>query len=159
MYRLFTVAAVFIVLAGCEQGGGAGGDKLTPKEKARWEKFRKENPDTFLLVGYLSDFQAWKICVYDFTYYTHRWGEKFDYWSGAEKDKANKYANDLAQEKGVVTVAFVDLVSKDSPQVVWWYSLEGSQVKRSNKAPKKDLEESMKAYLRTLQSNADMMKP
>lgn len=159
MARLLIVGLLLGLMAGCDQGGSGGTtDKLTPKERARWDKFRKENPDTYILVGYLTDFQAWRICIYDNNYYNHRWGEKFDLWSGAEKDKANEYAKLLAQDKGVAAVALVDLTSKESPHVTWWYCLEGDQVKRSAKALKKDLDETMKSYLRTVQSNAEMMK-
>lgn len=159
MGRLLTVGLLLGLLAGCDQGNSKGSnDKLTAKERVRWEKFRKENPDTYILTGYLAEFQGWRMCIYDNNYYNHRWGEKFDLWSGAEKDKANEYAKLLAQDKGVSAVALIDLTNKESPQVTWWYCLEGDQVKRTAKAPKKDLDESMKAYLRTVQANAEMMK-
>lgn len=150
MVRLL-MFGVLVVLLGCQQGGGTKPDP--------WQKFRKENPDTHILVGYLSQFQPpWKICIYDYTFYSHRWGEKFDFWTSAEKDQANVYAKELAQEKGVAAVAFIDLVSKESPQVLWWYTMDGNLVKRSTRAPKKDLEESLNSYLRVIQANAELMK-
>lgn len=156
----FLMFAVLVGLVGCQQGGGSGNDRLSPKERAAWEKFRKDNPDAHILVGYLTEFQPpWRICIYDYTFYGHRWGEKFDFWTTAEKDQANVYAKERAQDKGVAAVAFVDLVSKGDPQVVWWYTMEGTQVKRINKAPKKDLEASLESYLRVVQSNAELMKP
>lgn len=156
MPRFFVLFLFPLAITGCGISSKEdGAPPLTKEQQARWDKFKKEKVHPYMLAAYFPEKQEWKNLFYDSKMYTPRWVSKIDVWSEQEKGALNKYAKTLAADESIAAVVMLDLFTKDTPQVVMWYSRDGNDIRYSKKTPRNDLEDSLKEYLHNLQTTAE----